>query len=60
VGSVVDVVSREEFVALLAALDLYKTATGVRLTALEAAVKTMPQDVKDKLVAVLGWVTANV
>jgi len=32
----------------------------VRVTALEAQVKAMPQDVKDKLIAVLEWLKANV
>jgi hypothetical protein len=49
VGSVVDVVETEKFDALVA-----------RVAALEGQIKVMPQDVKDKLIAVLEWLKANV
>lgn len=31
-----------------------------RVAALEAQIKVMPQDVKEKLIAVMGWITSNV
>lgn len=45
----VDVVTQADFDALVA-----------RVTALEAQIKVMPQDVKDKLIAVLEWLKVNV
>jgi len=56
VDEVVDVPTKEEFDAFV----LVVQALGVKVTALEAQVKVMPQDVKDKLVAVLEWLKLNV
>ena len=52
----VNVPVKEEFDALV----LVVQALGVKVTTLEAQVKVMPQDVKDKLIAVLEWLKANV
>jgi hypothetical protein len=49
----VEVVTQADF-------DAYKAATDARLAALEAASTPMPQDVKDKLIAVLEWLKVNV
>jgi hypothetical protein len=49
VGDVVDVPTKEDFDLLVAAVE----ALDVKVTALEGQIKVMPQDVKDKLIAVL-------
>jgi hypothetical protein len=56
----VDVVTTETFNDLIAAWDVYKAAIDARLATLEAAATPMPQDVKDKLIAVLEWLKVNV
>jgi uncharacterized HAD superfamily protein len=48
---VVDVPTKEEFDALVAIVE----ALGVKVTALEAQIVEMPQDVKDAAIKLLEW-----